>query len=239
MPHLLSALQHHSYLILFLGIFLEVLAVPVSGELLMGYAGYLVYQEKMNYIFALCLVYLAAGIGVSLTFLIGKTVGYTFFEKYGKYIGFSPKKLRRSMSWFDRSGSALLLFVYFIPGVRHFTGYVYGISTRSYRRFIIPSFIGLFLWTTSFITLGKIMGPQWKSIQNIAGSYMIEIILVIIAIVVLFAVYRVYNKQLKALYKKTIKYVIHLLTILTETDTLLVLTILSMIGILLLATGIT
>ncbi|WP_336881294.1 DedA family protein [Priestia koreensis] len=239
MPHLLSALQHHSYLILFLGIFLGVLAVPVSGELLMGYAGYLVYQEKMNYIFALCLVYLATGIGVSLTFWIGKTVGYTFFEKYGKYIGFSPEKLRKSMSWFDRSGSALLLFVYFIPGVRHFTGYVYGISARSYRRFIIPSFIGLFLWTTTFITLGKIMGPQWESIQKIAGSYMIEIVFIIIAIVALFLAYRIFNEHLKALCRNVVKYVFYLLTILKERDTLFVLFILSMIGILLLATGIT
>jgi membrane protein DedA with SNARE-associated domain len=58
MSYLINVFAEHSYLILFIGIFLELMALPISGEVLMSYAGYFVYQGKMNYILALLIVFL-------------------------------------------------------------------------------------------------------------------------------------------------------------------------------------
>lgn len=61
MSYLITLFEQHSYLTLFIGIFLELLAFPISGELLMSYAGYFVYQGKMNYIFALLTSFISFG----------------------------------------------------------------------------------------------------------------------------------------------------------------------------------
>ncbi|WP_160726087.1 DedA family protein [Bacillus sp. USDA818B3_A] len=70
MSYLITLFEQHSYLILFIGIFLELMALPISGEFLMSYAGYFVFQGKMNYILALLTVFLSAGAGFNATVLI-------------------------------------------------------------------------------------------------------------------------------------------------------------------------
>ncbi|MET3322351.1 UNVERIFIED_ORG: membrane protein DedA with SNARE-associated domain, partial [Peribacillus simplex] len=56
MSYLINLFEQHSYLILFIGIFLELMALPISGEFLMSYAGYFVFQGTMNYPLALLTV---------------------------------------------------------------------------------------------------------------------------------------------------------------------------------------
>ncbi|MGG1675558.1 DedA family protein [Neobacillus sp. NRS-1170] len=158
MSHLITLFEQHSYVILLIGIFLELLALPISGEFLMSYAGYFVFQGKMNYTLALLTVFLAGGAGITATYWIGKSGGYKLIEKYGRYIHMGPERYKKTAAWFERSGSKLLVFAYFIPGIRHFTGYISGISRMPFRRFIIPAYIGSFLWGLLFYYLGKSIG---------------------------------------------------------------------------------
>ena len=146
MSHLITLFEQHSYLILFTGILLELLALPISGEFLMSYAGYFVFQGKMNYTLALLTVFVSGGAGITATYWIGKIGGYNLIEKYGKYIHLGPERYEKTAAWFEQSGSKLLVFAYFIPGIRHFTGYILGISRMPFRKFIIPAYTGSFLW---------------------------------------------------------------------------------------------
>ncbi|MCQ6282220.1 VTT domain-containing protein [Bacillus sp. EB600] len=197
MSYLLSLFAQHSYLILFIGIFLELMALPISGEVLMSYAGYFVYQGKMNYILALFTVFLSAGAGITVTYWIGKAGGYKLIEKYGKYIHLGPERYNKIAAWFERSGSKLLIFAYFIPGVRHFTGYVSGISRIPFRKFIIPAYTGAFLWGICFITLGKVLGPEWKAFHQAASKYLVLFLIVLAVLLAGFLVYRFYKNQIK------------------------------------------
>ena len=197
MSYLLALFAQHSYLILFIGIFLELMALPISGEVLMSYAGYFVYQGKMNYILALLTVFLSAGAGITVTYWIGKAGGYKLIEKYGKYIHLGPERYKKTAAWFERSGSKLLIFAYFIPGIRHFTGYISGISRMPFRKFIIPAYTGAFLWGICFITLGKVLGPEWKAFHKAASKYLVLFLIVLAVLLACFLVYRFYKNQIK------------------------------------------
>jgi membrane protein DedA with SNARE-associated domain len=237
MSHLITLFEHHSYLILFLGIFLELLAIPISGELLMSYAGYFVYQGKMNYILALLTVFLSGGAGITVTYWIGRWGGYKLIEKYGKYIHLGPKRYHKIAAWFERSGSKLLVFAYFIPGVRHFTGYVSGISRIPYRKFIIPAYIGAFLWGLCFITLGKMLGPQWESFHQAASKYLILIIIVFVLLIVAFLAYHFYKNQIKSFFIHFVKKLLIRLKTIRATEIFLVFLTLSLIGLVILMFG--
>ncbi|KAB2328351.1 DedA family protein [Cytobacillus depressus] len=197
MSYLISLFEQHSYLILFLGIFLELMALPISGELLMSYAGYFVYQGKMNYILALLTVFVSGGAGITVTYWIGKAGGYKLIEKYGKYIHLGPERYKKVSAWFERSGSKLLVFAYFIPGIRHFTGYISGISRMPFRKFIIPAYTGAFLWGLCFISLGKVLGPKWKAFHEAASKYFVVFIIVLAVLLAVFFAYRFYKIQIK------------------------------------------
>src|SRR3954452_5339652 len=179
MSYLITLFEQHSYLILFLGIFLELMALPISGEFLMSYAGYFVFQGKMNYLLALLTVFLSGGAGITVPYWIGKAGGFKLIEKYGKYIHLGPERYKKIAVWFERSGSKLLIFAYFIPGIRHFTGYISGISRMPFRKFIIPAYLGSFLWGICFITLGTELGPRWQVFHQAARRYFIIFIIVV------------------------------------------------------------
>lgn len=198
MSHLLVLFEQHSYLILFVGILLELLAIPISGEVLMTYAGYFVFQGKMNYILALFTVFCAGGIGITATYWIGHAGGYKLIEKYGKYIHLGPERYQKTASWFERIGSKLLVFAYFIPGVRHFTGYISGISRMPFKKFMIPAYAGSFLWGYCFITLGKVLGPRWEEFHKEASKYLVIILITLAALLALFFVYRLYKNQIQS-----------------------------------------
>ncbi|WP_042461956.1 DedA family protein [Neobacillus dielmonensis] len=197
MSHFITLFEQHSYIILFLGILLELLAFPISGEVLMSYAGYFVFLGKMNYMLALLTVFCAGGIGITSTYWIGHAGGYKLIEKYGHYIHLGPERYQKVASWFERIGSKLLIFAYFIPGIRHFTGYVSGISRMPFRKFMIPAYAGSFLWGFCFITLGKILGPRYEEFHQAASKYLVVFLIAFAAIIILFLAYRFYKEPIQ------------------------------------------
>ncbi|MED4206869.1 DedA family protein [Neobacillus mesonae] len=230
MSYLISLFEQHSYLILFAGIFLELMALPISGELLMSYAGYFVYQGKMNYLLALLTVFFSGGAGITVTYWIGRAGGYKLIEKYGKYIHLGPERYKKTAAWFERSGSKLLIFAYFIPGVRHFTGYISGISRMSFQKFIIPAYTGSFLWGFCFITLGKVLGPQWKAFHHAASKYFVMFIIVLAILLAFFLVYRFYKDQIRSFFVRVLKRLMARLKTIRATEIFLICLTLVLIG---------
>ncbi|WP_066253988.1 DedA family protein [Neobacillus drentensis] len=237
MSYIINLFEQHSYLILFIGIFLELMALPISGEFLMSYAGYFVYQGKMNYILALLTVFLSAGAGITVTYWIGKAGGYKLIEKYGKFIHMGPERYNKTAAWFERSGSKLLVFAYFIPGIRHFTGYISGISRMPFRRFIIPAYTGAFLWGLCFITLGKVLGPQWESFHQAASKYFIVFIIVFALLIIGYFAYRYYKVQIKVFFIHLLQRLIQRFKTIRATEIFLTFLTLILIGMVTLMLG--
>ena len=166
-------LNSYGYIIIFISLFLELIALPLPGEIMMGYCGFLIYQGRLNYFFTILAATLGAISGITTSYFIGKYLGMPFFYKYGKYIGLTPEKLEKISGWFDRFGNKLLTIAYFIPGVRYITGYVSGITNVSYVKFAVHGYIGAFIWSATFITVGKALGSNWNSLHKYVAKYLI------------------------------------------------------------------
>ncbi|MFJ5563161.1 DedA family protein [Lysinibacillus xylanilyticus] len=222
MSYLITLFEQHSYLILFIGIFLELMALPISGEFLMSYAGFFVYKGEMNYFLAILTVFFSAGAGITLTYWIGKAGGYKLIEKYGKYVHLGPERYIKIAAWFERSGSKLLVFAYFIPGVRHFTGYVSGVSKIPFRKFIIPAYTGASLWGICFITLGKVLGPKWDTFHQAAGKYLIVFLIILAVLLGSYLIFRFYKVQIKNFFIRSITWLKNRLKTIRATDIFLI-----------------
>ncbi|WP_281269340.1 DedA family protein [Falsibacillus pallidus] len=96
----------------------------------------------------------------------------------------------------ERSGSKLLVFAYFIPGVRHITGYVSGISRMRNRTFFIPAYIGVWIWGTCFISIGKVLGPQWDRFHHVISHYISEALIVGIVVAAVYFIFRFYKRKI-------------------------------------------
>jgi len=168
-------LESYGYVVLFFALMLEMMALPLPGELIMTYAGLIVYGGHMNWIACMLIAGVGTSLGMTAAYWIGYRLGYPFFEKYGSRFHLGPDKLQGISKWFDRYGSKMLLVAYFIPGVRHITGYFSGTTRMPFRKYAVYAYSGAFFWVFLFVTLGKVLGPKWQQYHTEISTYMLAI----------------------------------------------------------------
>ncbi|MBU3130465.1 VTT domain-containing protein [Clostridium tagluense] len=196
MHSVIGLINNYGYIILFSTLVLELIAFPLPGELMLTYCGFLVYQSKMNWIIVILIATSGAILGITISYFVGAKLGTRFLEKYGSYIHLGPAKMEKTSKWFESSGNKLLILAYFIPGVRHITGYFSGITKISYRRFALNAYFGALMWTATFISLGKVLGPNWERFHSYISKYMIIGSLVIFLILIIIYAYRNHKAQI-------------------------------------------
>ncbi|WP_242949507.1 DedA family protein [Clostridium pasteurianum] len=127
-------LDEYGYSVLFISLMLELIALPLPGETLMSYCGYLVYIGTLNWTISVILAALGTIIGITISYFIGRTLGIDFLNKFGRYLHIKPESFEKVSKWFEKYGCGILVISYFIPGVRHLTGYFAGITKISLKK---------------------------------------------------------------------------------------------------------
>ncbi|WP_150271940.1 DedA family protein [Paenibacillus tepidiphilus] len=184
----------YGYSVLFVGLLLEFVALPFPGETTMAYAGFLSYTGRLDFAALAAVAFTGTTAGMTLTYWIGLKAGLPFIQRYGKWFLFSPVKLEKTQRWFERYGSILISIGYFIPGVRHFTGYFAGIIALPFRKFAAYAYGGALLWVLLFLGIGKVFGPQWLGIFHLFELYALWIISAAAALAALLVIYRYRGK---------------------------------------------
>ncbi|HTY09545.1 MAG TPA: DedA family protein [Bacteroidota bacterium] len=156
-------IAQYGYAALFGGMMLGIVGLPVPDETLLTYAGYLVSNHTLLLHYTLLAAYLGSMSGISVSYELGRWFGYPLIEKYGRYLLITHDELERANEWYRRFGKWSLPVGYFIPGVRHFTAFVAGVSGLRYRTFGLFAYSGAVVWASTFVLLGKYVGSNWET----------------------------------------------------------------------------
>lgn len=159
---------------------IEVMGIPVPGETLMTYVGYLIYQGKLNYAASVAIIYSAICIGITIAYCLGKKLGHPFFIKFGPSFCMGQDKFEKAERWFVKYGYRLIFFAYLVPGVRNINGYCAGIMETPFVKFALPAFTGALFYIVTFTTLGRILGSQWDKYNQQINTYLIAGLILII-----------------------------------------------------------
>jgi membrane protein DedA with SNARE-associated domain len=195
MHFLTQWLDHYGYGVLFIALMLEMLALPLPGEILLSYSGLQIYEGKLSWLLSMASAGAGAIAGITAAYWIGFKLGKPFFEKYGSRFHMGPEKLAQVSDWFDKYGNKLLIISFFLPGVRHFTGYFSGVTRMPFRKYAVYAFSGALLWVGVFITLGKLLGPKWEKYHHTINRYLLIAGIAAFVVFILVYLYRK-NKQL-------------------------------------------
>lgn len=185
--------EQYGYLLLFFGLFAESLALPFPGELAMAIAGHLAYFGNSNYWLDVMYAFLGATIGTTITYALGRKLGTPFIEKYGKYIFLNKQRFAMLADWFGKYGSKLLLISYFIPGFRHFTGYMSGVLRIRFRTFLLFNHFGALMWVIAYVSIGRLFGAQFEKLLHLISVYSriaVTILVVVLTLVLFFKMRR-------------------------------------------------
>src|SRR5690606_18002593 len=116
--------EQFGYLVLVIGLPLDFIALPIPpGNTTLTLTGYMSYIGSLNLWLALAAALTGALSGVTITYFIGYKLGAPLIEKYGKYLSIKPSTLEKTRSYYNKYGNILLLFAFFLPGIRQFIGY--------------------------------------------------------------------------------------------------------------------
>ena len=155
---ILRWITEYGYLAIFV---LMTLGTPIPDEGLLAFAGYLVYEGRLQLFPTMAAAFLGSVCGITISYGVGRTVGYYLVTKFGPAVKITEDKITRVHSWFDRVGKWGLLFGYLLPGVRHLIAFGAGTSKLPLSVFASFAYTGGFIWSVTVISAGYYLGSQW------------------------------------------------------------------------------
>jgi len=160
----LQWITRHGYAGIFSLLVFGIVGLPVPDEWLLTFSGYLVFRHTLRFLPTFGAAFLGSACGITVSYSLGRIFDTVILVRYGWVFHLTPERLARVHSWFEKRGRWTLLVGYFIPGVRHLTGYVAGVSELSFVNFALFAYTGAFCWAAVFITLGYVLGEQWDRV---------------------------------------------------------------------------
>ncbi len=148
-----------TYIILFTIIFCEtgLVVTPIlPGDSLLFAAGSMAAIGALNPHLLFVLLTIAAIIGDTVNYLIGKKLGTAAFDKYPKI--FRPEYLEKTQAFYAKYGGKTIIIARFVPIVRTFAPFVAGVGTMTYSKFIMFNIVGGIVWVSSLTYAGYFFG---------------------------------------------------------------------------------
>lgn len=148
------------YAILFLVIFCEtgLVVMPfLPGDSLLFIAGAIAAGGGMDPVLLGGLLMLAAILGDSTNYVIGRTAGERLFSNPNSKI-FRRDYLQKTHDFYDKHGGKTVTLARFLPILRTFAPFVAGIAKMPYPRFFGFSVFGTIIWVGGLVTLGYFFG---------------------------------------------------------------------------------
>ncbi|MFF7969521.1 DedA family protein [Streptomyces sp. NPDC007903] len=153
-------LGHYGYWAVGAVIFLEDFGVPAPGETILLAAGVYAGAGELNIVAVAAIAFAAAVVGDNVGYVIGRTGGRAFVERWGRYILLTPKRFEAAEAFFRRHGGKIVTVARFVEGLRQANGIIAGTTGMAWPRFLAFNALGAALWV-----------GLWSSLAYLAGSH--------------------------------------------------------------------
>lgn len=197
MTSILHLVPQYGYILIYILLTIELMGIPfLPGEILIIYSGFLVYKGELNFILVLISAVLGVCSGMTASYFIGKKLGAPFFKKHGSKIHLGPEKMDKISKILDKFGMVLIFFICFIPGLKHIIGYFSGMSEFKYKKYAISAYTGAIVWAGIFLTIGDVLGENWKMFHKYLHKYLISGAILAILVIGIFFIIKIYKENI-------------------------------------------
>lgn len=181
----LTFIDQFGYFAVILLMAMENACIPIPSELILGFAGYLIFAERMTFTGAIIAGMVGGMLGSIFAYLIGSTKGREFVDKYGKYFLIKKSHVDLAQNWFDKYGIKAVFFSRMLPVVRTFISLPAGFAHVNLKQFLFYTFLGSLPWTALILFAGMKLGESWKYLLEIGHEASIAFIVVFFIIIFL------------------------------------------------------
>ena len=165
--------------------------IPIPSELILGFAGYLIFAGHMSFEGALLAGMVGGLLGSLFAYEVGARGGRPFVDKYGKYFLIKQSHVNVAQDWFDRYGLKAVFFSRMLPVVRTFISLPAGFARVDSKRFFLYTIAGSLPWTAAILYAGMVLGESWTDLMEYGHeASMIFVVVAVIVIAVLYLRWR-------------------------------------------------
>lgn len=150
---------------------LESMLAPVPSEVVMPFAGYLVWAGTFSMAGVLAASLVGSLLGSLASYYIGYYGGRPLVERYGRWFLIGPHELAWTDRFFARRGAYAVLLCRFIPAVRHVVSIPAGTARMPLGRFVLATALGAFAWNAILAYAGLSLGPRWEQFGEQLAPY--------------------------------------------------------------------
>ncbi len=192
-----SALGAWTYLLVGVFAFLETgafVGLLVPGETIVVLGGAVAGQGETDVLLTIGIVWVAAFLGDSASFMIGARLGRGFVLRHGERLRISRERFAQVEAYFQSHGGKTILIGRFIGVIRALAPFIAGSSGMRYGALLPYSILGTGLWATFFTLLGYLASQNLDAVVSASERgffYFGVIVAVIVAVVLLVRFLRV------------------------------------------------
>ena len=143
---------------------IESACIPLPSELIMPFAGYLVYAGKMKLVWAATAGAIGCNLGSLVAYEIGFYGGRPLVERYGRWLLMGRRELDWADRFFQSWGDMAVFIARLLPVIRTFIALPAGIARMPRAKFHIYTFLGSWPWCFVLAYFGMKLGENWRSL---------------------------------------------------------------------------
>ena len=142
-----------------LTILIETVIPPIPSEAVLGAAGVLINDGRLNVVPVVLFATLGSVVGAVVLYSIGRALGprrsHAFLDRLPLV---ETSDVDRTFEWFERHGRSAVLFGRMVPIVRSFVSVPAGVVKMPMPQFLLFTTAGSLIWNSVLIGLGVAAG---------------------------------------------------------------------------------
>jgi membrane protein DedA with SNARE-associated domain len=195
LTQILQWIESLGYWGIIIGLAIEV----IPSEIVLGYAGYLVFKGDISFVGAVICGVIGAILQQWLLYAIGRYGGRPFLNKFGKYLHLKSKHIDIAEKWFDKYGPIIVFTGRFVPVMRQVVSVPAGMARMNLWKFTWLTVLASVPWSILFVWLGSSLGENWEDIKGQAAKYVQPIILIAVALLIVYFIYQYLRRRGKSI----------------------------------------
>jgi membrane protein DedA with SNARE-associated domain len=165
---------------------IESACIPLPSELIMPFAGYLVFTGSMKLLWVATAGAIGCNLGSLVAYEIGAYGGRPLVERYGKWVLMGKHELDWADRFFARWGYLAVFVARMLPVIRTFIALPAGIARMPRLRFHVYTFLGSWPWCFFLAWFGMKMGENWRELGKYLHRFDVVIVIMIAAGIIWF-----------------------------------------------------
>lgn len=180
---IIAVISAGGYLGVVLLMAIESACIPLPSEVVMPFAGYLVYTGRFDLLAAATAGAIGCNLGSTVAYYVAVYGGRPVIERWGRYVLIRTHDLDRAEQLFDRFGSVMVFVGRLLPVIRTFIAFPAGLARMRMLPFQIYTFVGSWIWCLVLAYIGFILGDRWNSDPQFRRIYhALDLVIVVLLV---------------------------------------------------------